>query len=114
MKKSIYIFSLIISAFVLLSFSAKNTPSFIGTYGSAPSQIKLTLHDNFTFEYRDFSVSDQKIDIHGQWTQKGNKVVLKAQNPDVQFHDRWSFDKKGQIAHARKGLSFYRLCKVNE
>lgn len=99
----------------LMSFTGKDDNSFIGTYGvsdSDPSQIKLTIHADHTFTYQDFSVADHKIEASGKWTLKGNKVVLTDNNPDKAFHDTWTFDQDGQVAKSRKGLCFYRLCRV--
>lgn len=99
----------------LISFTDKVENNFIGTYGvsdSNPSQIKLTIHADHTFTYQDFSVADNKIEASGKWTLKGNKVVLTDHNANQSFHDTWTFDQDGQVAKSRKGLCFYRLCRV--
>lgn len=100
----------------LSSFSVKNSNEFIGTFGvstSDPSQIKLTINSDHTFYYQDFSVSDKKIVVNGHWTLKGKKVLLSSNDSNVQFHSTWTFTENGQVAKSRKGLCFYRLCKID-
>lgn len=99
----------------LMSFTDKVENNFIGTYGVSdadPAQIKLTINADHTFTYTDFSVADHKIEASGKWTRKGNRVILTDNNPDKAFHDTWTFDQDGQVAKSRKGLCFYRLCRV--
>jgi hypothetical protein len=100
---------------LMSSFTNKNPDEFIGTYGvssSDHSQITLTIHADHTFSYQDFSTPDKKIAVKGRWTLKGQKVILEDKSSDIKFHDVWTFDDHGQVAKSRKGLSFYRLCKV--
>lgn len=102
---------------LLSSFTDKNANEFIGTFGvsaSDPAQIKLTINSDHTFYYQDFSISQNKIEVKGDWTSKGNKVTLKSNDPRVKFHDVWSITNNGQVAKSHKGLSFYRLCKIEE
>lgn len=99
----------------MCSFSGKNATGFIGTYGVSPSdpaQIKLIINSDHTFYYQDFSVSDKKIKVKGNWTLKGRKVILKDENSQNGFHSVWTFLDNGQVAKSRKGLCFYRLCKI--
>lgn len=115
MKKTIQTLTLIATIALMSSFAEKNSDQFIGTYGVSaedPSQIKLTINSDHTFYYQDFSVSDKKIVTKGSWTIKGNKIVLKDNNTSTKFHNVWAFDKTGQIAKSRKGMTFYRLCKI--
>ncbi|WP_317899776.1 hypothetical protein [Aurantibacillus circumpalustris] len=96
------------------SFANEHSNEFIGTYGvssSDPSQIKLTINSDHTFYYQDFSVSDKKIIMKGNWTLKGQKVILNGNNSEKNFHHVWHFVENGQVAKSRKGLTFYRLCK---
>lgn len=100
---------------LLSSFTQKNPNAFIGTYGvsaSDPSQITLTIHTDNTFYYQDFSVPDKKIVVKGYWTLKGNKILLKDSKSNDKYHNVWTISGNGQIARSRKGLSFYRLCKM--
>lgn len=97
------------------SFTLTNNYDFIGTYGvlsSDPSQIKLSIHSDHTYTYQDFSSQLNKIDIKGTWELKGSKVVLKD-NASYKFHNEWSFIQNGQVAKSRKGLCFYRLCRLD-
>ena len=115
MIKATNIATALMSIILMSSFSKKDTIDFIGTYSvssSDPSQIKLTINTGHTFEYQDFSDVDRKIVVKGEWTQKGQKVILKSQSSDEKFHNVWSFDKNGQVAKSRKGLSYYKLCKI--
>ncbi|MBK7880518.1 MAG: hypothetical protein WBP33_11345 [Saprospiraceae bacterium] len=116
MTKSIKFLATWMTIIFLSSFTEKNTNEFIGTYGvsgSDPSQIKLTLHSDNTFFYQDLSNTDKKIVIKGNWTSKGKKVFLKDNSSDKKFHNVWTFLENGHVAKSRKGLTFYRLCKID-
>ncbi len=110
-------FLTIIAAIILMSsFTEKNANEFIGNYGvsaSDPAQIKLTINSDHTFYYQDFSIHDKKIAVKGNWIQKGRKVILKDSKSENKFHNVWTFAENGQVAKSRKGLSYYRLCKIN-
>lgn len=115
MTKTIKTLTLLVTVLLMSSFTKRNIDDFIGTYGvsgSNPSQIKLIINSDHTFYYQDFSVSDKKIVTKGNWTLKGNKIVLKEK--DIKFHNVWTFDNNGSVAKSRKGLTFYRLCKIDE
>lgn len=115
MKKSIQLLSTCLILILMSSFSDKNATGFIGTYGVAPSdpsKIKLIINSDHTFYYQDFSVSDRKIKTKGNWTLKGRKVILKDENSAYRFHSVWTFLENGRVAKSRKGLCFYRLCKI--
>lgn len=112
-SKSLKLLSILVIT-MIFSFTVKNNETFIGTYGvsdSNPAQIKLKINTDQTFEYQDFSVSNKKINIKGTWNLKNKKVFLNHEQ--TKFHNLWSFENDGQIAKSRKGLSFYRLCKLN-
>jgi hypothetical protein len=116
MIKTIKILTAVVTIILMSSYTDKNTNEFIGTYGvslSDPSQIKLTINSNHTFYYQDFSISDKKIVIKGNWTLKGKKVVLIDDKTTKRFHNVWSFVDNGHVAKSRKGLTFYRLCKID-
>lgn len=116
MIKANKILTALMTIIVLSSFTNKNPGEFIGTYSVSetdPSHITLTLNADHTFSYQDFSASDKKIAVEGNWTMKGQKVILQDNSTGMKFHDVWSFDEMGQVAKSRKGLSFYRLCKIN-
>lgn len=116
MTKSIKFLTTLMTIIFLSSFAGNNSNEFIGTYGvsaSDPSQIKLTINSDNTFYYQDFSIADKKIIIKGNWTLKGKKVFLKENSSKKKFHNVWTFSENGQVAKSRKGLTFYRLCKID-
>lgn len=107
----------LITMLSLASFAAKPTDRFIGTYGvsaSVPTTIRLTINADHTFHYINLSDAANKIDVKGNWTNKGNSIVLNNGNSAVKFHTVWSFDNDGQVAKSRKGLCYYRLCRLGE
>jgi hypothetical protein len=115
MKKLI---SVTIFAACLLFLSAFRmapiAPDFIGTYGVSaddPANISLSLHENHTFTYRDFSNPNQKIDVAGTWELHGKAIVLRASHSAPKFHTVWRFSRQGAVATSRKGMTFYSLCK---
>jgi len=115
MKNTIRILAIVATTILMSAFTRINSGGFIGTYGvssSDPSQIKLTINADNTFYYQDFSVSDKKIIVEGNWMLKGKKVVLKSNVSGKRFHDVWTFVEDGQVAKSRKGLTFYRLCRL--
>jgi hypothetical protein len=117
MTKSIKLLAAFVTIIFMLSFTNKVANEFIGTYGvssSNPSQIKLTINSDHTFHYRDFSDSDKKIIAEGTWKLKGRKVVLEDNKTGEKFHNVWTFAENGQVAKSRKGLSFYRLSKIDK
>lgn len=82
------------------------------TYGVSeddPSQIKLSLKDDYTFTYQDFSRNTRQIFVKGTYTHKNNKVQLKSEHAQYAFHDTWKIVDDGAFAKARRGLSFYTL-----
>jgi hypothetical protein len=109
-------FALAFAAIVLMSsFAKERSFEFIGSYGVSaadPSQIKLTINADHTFSYQDFSTPDQKILVKGNWTSQGRKLILKEEGTTMNFHNVWTFSKNGDAAKSRKGLEFYRLCKI--
>jgi len=117
MTKAIKFLTVVATLIFMSSFIDDKANNFIGTYGvsaSDPAQIKLTINSDHTFWYQDFSIADEKINIKGNWTLKGKKVVLNDNNSNKKFHTVWTFDGNGHVAKSRKGLSFYRLTKIDE
>jgi hypothetical protein len=99
------------------SFTHNANENFIGSYGVSatdPSMIKLVIKDNHTFSYQDFSVPKSKIEVQGNWILKGKKVLLLNNGTQTKFHDVWTFEANGNVAKSHKGISFYRLCKLND
>jgi hypothetical protein len=117
MTRIIKIFTVFATLIVMSSFISRNAEDFIGTYGvyaSDPSKIRLTINADNTFYFQDFSIPENKIIVHGNWMLRGNKVVLMHKNSSEKFHDVWTFKDNGKVAKSRKGLNFYRLCKVKD
>jgi hypothetical protein len=115
MTKLFKTLSAVISIILLSSFSNRNVDEFTGTYGVSNSdtdQIRLTINSDHTFYYQDFSIPDKEIVVKGNWTMKNKKVVLNSPSSEGKFHNVWSFVDNGQVAKSRKGLTFYRLCKI--
>ncbi|HSF89693.1 MAG TPA: hypothetical protein VLA46_09765 [Saprospiraceae bacterium] len=116
MIKATKILTVVMAVILMSSFTNKNASEFIGTYSVSetdPAHITLTINADQTFTYQDFSSPENKIDVRGNWTLKGQKVILQDNTSRMKFHDVWSFDNHGQVAKSRKGLSFYRLCKMD-
>ncbi|MCB0734602.1 MAG: hypothetical protein H6608_12360 [Flavobacteriales bacterium] len=102
-------------SFSLFSFKLTDNRSVTGTYGvsaSDPSGIELIIHDDHTFQYRDRSDANNPISASGTWSEKGNKIVLNDAT-QTNFHRIWTIEEDGSAARSRKGLSFYRLCRIN-
>jgi hypothetical protein len=105
-----------LTAIFFMSSSFTGQMEFIGTYSvyaEDPAQIKLMIHPDHTFYYQDFSVTDHKIVVTGNWTLQGKKVVLNENAPVGKFHNVWTFEDHGQVAKSRKGFNFYRLTKID-
>ena len=116
MKAKLKLFALMATIFFMSSFTDKNATDIIGTYGVSAtdnSQIKLIIHPDHTFSYQDFSNADKKISVEGNWSIRGKKVRLHSTNSGTNFHRVWTIVNEGQVAKSRKGLSFYRLCKID-
>jgi len=98
-----------------VAFTYKANPSCLGVYGVSeedPSHIQLTLKEDKTFSYQDFSDAKNKIQTSGTWVQKGNKIILKSSESQLRFHHVWTLSDNGKQVKSRKGLCYYSLCKV--
>jgi hypothetical protein len=117
MKTSIKILTAMVAIILVSSFKKSHTTNFIGSYGVSSTNhtlIKLTINQDGTFYYHDYSNLKKKIIVIGNWTVKYSKVVLKGNDNYTKFHNVWSFNENGQVAKSRKGLNYYRLCKTTE
>ncbi|MBL0046643.1 MAG: hypothetical protein IPP32_00880 [Bacteroidetes bacterium] len=115
MTTTIKTLTFLVIVILMSSFANKNSDQFIGTYGvsaSDPAQIKLIINSDHTYYYQDFSFSNKKIVAKGNWRLRGNKVVL--MDNEIKFHNVWAFEKNGEVAKSRKGITFYRLCKMDQ
>lgn len=98
----------------LVSFTAEPAQPYIGTYGVSqddPSAIQLTLREDATFAYQDFSNPAQPIDVTGSWEVKNKHILLTSTDSDRSFHTKWKIVKDGMVAKSRKGITFYTLAK---
>lgn len=115
MSKLIKLFSFVTFVFVLTSFTNTPTYNFIGTYGVSegnPNVIELTLNEDNTFTYKDFSNSEKQIDVKGNWTAKNGIITLTNHSSAFSFHDKWKIKMDGKVAKSRKGMTFYTLMKL--
>jgi hypothetical protein len=116
MSKQIKIIAALFTIIFFSSFRFSTNEEPIGTYGvtaSNPSQLKLSIHADHTFKYQDYSNPKQPVVVSGKWILKGKKVVLIGSNSEQSFHHVWSFTQNGQVAKSRKGMCFYRICKIS-
>lgn len=107
---------LFVSTLATLSFTKYPENHLAGTYGVSKedlSQIRLTLNEDHSFTYQDFSNSSKRIAVEGNWELKGKFVVLENTDSKYSFHRKWKISKNGMIAKSRKGMTFYRLCKCD-
>lgn len=106
-----------IMAMALMALSTKAQTNVIKTFGVSPtdpSNIKLVLHADQTFTYQDFSHPTQKVKVSGTYSMRGAQLKLKASSEEkYAFHDRWKMVKKGTSIKSRKGLTFYRLDRLD-
>lgn len=117
MKNPTQSFSYLLIFLLATAFTPNHPSNFIGTYGVSdadPAQIQLSIYADSSFYYQDFSVADNKIQVLGTWTLRGNTVLLQASNTDVKFHKAWTITDNGKVAKSRKGMCFYRLCKKDK
>ena len=115
MNKLIKSLSLAAFLLVLMSFSQAPTYSFIGTYGVSennPNVIELTLNEDHTFTYKDFSNPERKIDVQGSWEAKNDVITLTNYTSNFSFHNKWKIKMDGKVAKSRKGMTFYTLMKL--
>lgn len=112
MKNTLFI----LLAFTLMSFTSNSTsvgfeesPSelLMGTYGS--TLVNLTINEDETFRYTDFSDKSNPINVSGTYVYSKGKLVLTTSD-DVKFHNKWSVNSDSKSIKSRKGMAFYRLC----
>jgi hypothetical protein len=103
----------------LLASAEEPIKNYLGSYsvsGEDQSGIILTVNEDKSFVYKDFSNPEKPIEMNGKWEIKGNKIVLNSLASEVKFHNVWKIDDGGNRARSRHGLSFYTLrkpCKEN-
>lgn len=107
------IFLLICSFAVHLSFTSKT--DIAGVYGvsdSNPANIRLTLNEDYTFEYQDYSVPSEPIKTAGNWVLNKETVQLVNFASEYKFHTKWKITSDGKFIKSRKGITFYSLKKL--
>ena len=114
MKIPFPLLALFAATVAISSFSTERPGTIVGTYGvpdADPSAIRLSIRADHTFSYQDLSNRENSRTVSGTWTSKGRKVVLQASTP-AKFHRVWFITDEGQAARSRKGLCYYRLCRM--
>lgn len=97
-------------------FSFAPADGFIGTYGvgpNNPSKIELTINEDHSFSYQDYSNPSKEIDVSGTWEIQSGKIVLMNYYSLFSIHDKWKIEEHGMIAKSRKGMTFYTLHKMD-
>lgn len=114
MKKIIasLLFSLIFTAGLLAQTKNKQTASSYGVKGSEISTIKLDLYKDGSFDYINRSNPEKQVSLTGKYEKSGQKILLKADQANANFIDRWKISDDGEAIKSRKGLAWYRLCKL--
>lgn len=99
----------------LFSFETAKS-GFIGKFGTSydnSQNLLLEVNNDFTFHYKDFTDSKNKIDVVGTWKEKGNKIVLTGKSKDsVKFHNEWKLTNNGKMLKAHLGLCFYTIARL--
>jgi hypothetical protein len=108
--------TILFSAILITTFAFKNAPEseIFGTYGvskSDPAKIGLTIKEDKTFSYRDYSVMNKIIEVQGTWELKNNKIILQGHTSKFPYGSKWRIEKEGKAVRTRKGLEFIRLAK---
>lgn len=111
------LFSSILFSMLVLFSSFRDHPEqrIVGTYAVSeddPSAIRLNLMEDHTYTYQDLSNPRKAIRVSGTWATENNRVRLHALNSHYLYHSTWVISADGMVAKSRKGLSFYRLCRV--
>ena len=102
--------------FMGFAFSPVISTSVVGVYGVCddnPSNVRLELKSDNTFEYFDNSVTP-KVNVTGKWEFTKEDVVLLSSNQGATFHTKWKISENREVAKSRKGMTFYTLRKQGE
>ena len=114
MKKLALLSFLVLFSFAAFAGNPSDKKDWIGTYGVSqndPAQIELQLLEDGTFSYQDFSDTQNKLKISGNWHVEKGHLILEDEGAASTFHSKWKLD--GNAIKSRKGMTFYRLCRKN-
>ena len=106
----------LISSLFLFAYSSPTDKGIEAIYGitsHSDSPILLTLHDDFTFSYRDLSNPNRLLRVSGTYTKTRNKIEFQVPSNSKKFHSKWRIIEGGNAAKSRSGLSFYTLRKLD-
>ncbi len=111
---------LIVSFSFTISDDRPKTAGVAGKYGvcsyaEAPAQeisVELTLNPDNTFHYIDNSNTENKIDVSGKWTLYEGDIYLTDYPTGKSIHKIWKTEKDSSCLKSRKGMTYYRLCKI--
>lgn len=92
-------------------------PAPTGVYGvcgcaeeaPGPIGIALTVNEDGTFHYQNATDPAKAIDVQGHWQWEGRKLVLIGDGGSEQT---WTLDKDDPCLRTRTGLTFTRLCRL--
>ena len=89
-----------------------NSKSVVGNYGDKGDHptLQLKINEDYTFHYIDESRSDEKINVSGKWSQKGNKILLEDFGSKKGIPVKWELDKNQPCVRGRQGMKFIRIC----
>lgn len=125
MMKRISNFGFLACAIMMTSFSnveSEKAEFKTGTYGvcgcegksASANTIKLTINEDHSFSYYNVSNPNEEIELTGDWTAKGNSIVLEKYESGKGIHNKWRMDKNGVCVKSRNGLNFMRLCLMKD
>ena len=114
--KNLKILSLIVSVIISTAFIGVNerapSKSAIGTYGEIGDHptIQLKINKDQSFQFIDETKPGVKINVTGQWIQKGNKIFLEDYQSDQKIPNHWKLEKDGGCVKGQQGMKFIRIC----
>jgi hypothetical protein len=124
--KNVKIILLLMATTICMSFTDSKLSNLqtlkLGTYSSCSCEktienslkFGLTLNEDFTFNYFDNTNTSKKVSVKGTWSLDKNSILLKDYPTDTGLDNKWTIDNNGICIKSKKGLSFTRLCNVNE
>ncbi|MBI1266287.1 MAG: hypothetical protein GC193_02525 [Cryomorphaceae bacterium] len=111
--KSTLFVGFVFGAFAFTPVASKSVVGVYGVCDDNPSQVRLELKSDNTFEYIDNSVTP-KLNVSGNWELTNEHVVLLSSQQGAIFHRKWKISEDWEVAKARKGMTFYTLRRQGE